>query len=75
MFKISSFINFGLNKFKEIIKQISYCLILSSTILFLSNIALSDDNNIKNSINGSGLQLPRMVSTKNSVVHFLMLFA
>ena len=70
MFKIISFINFGLNKFKEIIIYISSYFILFSTILFLSDIASSDDNKIKNSINGSGLKLPRIVSTKNSLTYF-----
>ena len=70
MFKIISFINFGLNKFKEIIVYISSYFILFSTILFLSDIASSDDNKIKNSINGSGLKLPRIVSTKNSLTYF-----
>ena len=70
MFKITSFINFGLYKFKEIIIYTSGYFILFSTILFLSDIALSDDMNIKNSINGSGLKLPRIVSTKNSLTYF-----
>ena len=70
MFKINSFINFGLYKFKEINICISSYIILFSTILFLSDIALSNDMNIKNSINGSGLKLPRIVSTKNSLTYF-----
>ena len=70
MFKINCFINFGLYKFKEINICISSYIILFSTILFLSDIALSDNENIKNSINGSGLKLPRIVSTKNSLTYF-----
>ena len=70
MFKINIFINIGLYKFKEIIINIISYFILFSTILFLSDIALSDDVNIKNSINGSGLKLPRIVSTKNSLTYF-----
>ena len=70
MFKITSFIKFGLYKLKEINIYMSSYFILFSTILFLSDIALSDDMNIKNSINGSGLKLPRIVSTKNSLTYF-----
>ena len=70
MFKITSFIKFVLYKFKDINIYINCYFIFFSTILLLSDMALCDDLNIKNSINGSGLKLPRIVSTKNPLTYF-----
>ena len=70
MLKVDHFFHLKLNQPNEINVSLVGYLFLFLGFLFLSDKALSNDNNIKNSINGSGLSIPRIVSSKNSLTYF-----
>ena len=70
MLKVNQFSHLRSNQTNKINTSLVGYLFLFLSFLFLSDRALSDDNNIKNSINGSGLSIPRIVSSKNSLTYF-----
>ena len=70
MLKVNQFFYLRSNQSNKINTSLVGYLFLFLSFLFLSDKALSDDNNIKNSINGSGLSIPRIVSSKNSLTYF-----
>ena len=70
MLKVNQFSHLRSNQTNKINTSLVGYLFLFLSFLFLSDKALSDDDNIKNSINGSGLSIPRIVSSKNSLTYF-----
>ena len=70
MLKVDHFFHLKLNQLNQINVSLVGYVFLFLGFLFLSDKALSNDNNIKNSINGSGLSIPRIVSSKNSLTYF-----
>ena len=64
MLKIIKYLSFGIFKSNKIINFLICYIFILFHILLSSEMAFSEANNIKNSINGSGLNIPRIVSTK-----------
>ena len=69
MLKIIKYLSFGIFKSNKIINFLICYIFILFHILLSSEMAFSEANNIKNSINGSGLNIPRIVSTKNSLTY------
>jgi len=69
MFKIIKYLYFRVFKSNKIIIFLICFFFILSNILLSSQMAFSETSNIKNSINGSGLNIPRIVSTKNSLTY------